>query len=362
MGYGIVGAGAFGGFCVETYKGLSELDVRLVADLNGEAAARFADQYSLRAVSFEEMLADPEIGIVHIATPPATHRALAGQALEAGKHVLVEKPLATTVEDGEALVALARERDLLLAVNLVMRYNPLLLAVKRIVDERLLGEPLRATFENWAKDAKLGPEHWFWKPELSGGIFVEHAVHFFDLFAWFFGPGQVTGADQVVRPGSSAVEVVRATVRHGDVLADAYHGFTQAEAMDRQEMRLLFERGDIRLSEWVPTSAEITMIGTSDEADGVASVLPQVNSRSSTGLEGPVRHRWKESDVEGISKIQATTGLSKEALYRRVVGDLMLDALTWTWDRSHVRRVTEGDALDSLRTAVDAQAFAGRSA
>ncbi len=358
MGYGIVGAGAFGGFCVETYQTMPELDVQTVADQNPEAALRFAETHGLRVLAFEEMLADPAIEIVHIATPPATHRDLAGRALRAGKHVLVEKPLATTVEDGEALVALAAEHDRLLAVNLIMRYDPLLVAVKRIVDGGLLGAPLRGTFENWAKDAKLGPAHWFWNPELSGGIFVEHAVHFFDLFAWLFGPGEVTGADQVIRPGSEAIEAVRATTRHGDVLVDQYHGFTQPEILDRQEARLLFERGDVRLSEWVPTRAEITMIGRTSEADALAALLPQVEARSSQPLTGPLPGRWKESPADGLFTIGASVGMTKDALYRRVVGDIMRDALAWTHDRTHVRRVTEHDALASLRTAVAARALA----
>ncbi len=358
-GYGIVGAGAFARFCVETYRRLPGVEVLAAADADPEAARGFALRFGIEAMEFEAMLADPRIGIVHVATPPGTHQELAGRALEAGKHVLVEKPLATTVADGEALVALARERGLLLAVNLVMRHNPLLQAAKRIVDARLLGEPLRATFENLAKDAALGPGHWFWDPAVSGGIFVEHAVHFFDLFAWWFGPGEVRSADAVVRPGSSAVEQVRVSVRHGDVLADAYHGFTQAEAMDRQEMRLVFERGDVRLSEWVPTRAEIAFVGTMEEGDAVEALLPTVLSRERSPLEGPVRHRWKDSPADGVHTLVATTGLEKPALYRRVVGDLLLDQLAWIGDRGHRRLVTEEDALAALRTAADASRAAG---
>ena len=359
VGYGLVGAGAFGGFCVETYQALPELNVRAVADAHPETAARFAEAHGLEAMTLDAVLADPEIQIVHIATPPSTHREIAGRALETGKHVLVEKPLATTVLDGEALLTLAKEHGRVLAVNLVMRYDPLLLAAKRIADAKLLGEPLRATFENLAKDAALGPEHWFWNPALSGGIFVEHAVHFFDLFAWLFGPGEVRCADAVIRPGSDAVEAVRCTVRHGDVLADSYHGFTQAEAMDRQEMRLIFERGDIRLREWVPTEAEVVFVGTTEEADAVAALFPAVTSRRRVPLDGPVRHRWKESPADGVHTIVATTGLAKPELYRLVIGDLMRDAIARIEDPARVPRVTAEGALAALRTAVAASRAAG---
>ena len=140
----------------------------------------------------------------------------------------------------------------------MQRYNPLFDAVRRLVEGRVLGEVLHGTFENYASDENLPAEHWFWDRSKSGGIFVEHGVHFFDLFAGWLGPGRVEAAQVGVRPGTAIEEHVHCTVRYGDTaLVNFYHGFHQTGRMDRQELRLVFERGDLTLYDWVPTRARV---------------------------------------------------------------------------------------------------------
>ena len=95
-----------------------------------------------------------------------------------------------TLEQADAMIALARKRELLLAVNLMQRYNPLFEAVKRLIESQILGELLHGYFENYASDENLPPDHWFWDRAKSGGIFIEHGVHFFDMFAGWLGPGR----------------------------------------------------------------------------------------------------------------------------------------------------------------------------
>jgi len=103
------------------------------ADLVGAAssspsrAAAAAERLGLGAGydSFEALLADPDIEVVHICTPNTTHAAFARAALQAGKHVICEKPLATTTADAEALADLAAERGLVAAVPFVYRFHPM---------------------------------------------------------------------------------------------------------------------------------------------------------------------------------------------------------------------------------------------
>jgi predicted dehydrogenase len=104
------------------------------------------DEYARRypearpTASFEEALADPSVEAVTIATPVPTHHALAKQALEAGKHVFVEKPPAMRGEEMEELVALAMQRGLVLMPGHLLLYHPGLRAVKELVDAGELGE------------------------------------------------------------------------------------------------------------------------------------------------------------------------------------------------------------------------------
>ena len=121
--------------------------------------------------------------LVYIATPPFLHYQQSKMALLAGKHVICEKPAALHVKEAEELVRLAKSSNLLYVVNLMQRYNPLYDIVKKIIDEKLLGNFLHGFFENYASDENLKCDHWFWDEEKSGGIFIEHGVHFFDMFS-----------------------------------------------------------------------------------------------------------------------------------------------------------------------------------
>lgn len=198
-------------------------------------------------------------------------------ALEQGKHVICEKPLAMTLEEANALVAAGRKYDKLVVANLMQRDNPVYDVVGSLIQTSVLGEPLHGYFENYASDENLPPDHWFWDPAKSGGIFIEHGVHFFDMFAGWLGPGSVTAADRGVRAGSEPPieEHVQCTLRYGSgVIVNFYHGFHQTGRMDRQELRLVFERGDATLYDWVPTRVKIHAIADEAQTRVLCELFP----------------------------------------------------------------------------------------
>ncbi|HJZ56042.1 MAG TPA: Gfo/Idh/MocA family oxidoreductase, partial [Gemmataceae bacterium] len=256
---GVAGCGGFGLFALQQFTQVSGVTLVGMAGTHRPAALAAAARFGVENVEdVGELLRRDDVDVVYIAPPPFLHFQQALAALEAGKHVIVEKPLALTVGQADELIGAARQRDRLVVANLMQRYNPLFDAVRRLVEARVLGEVLHGTFENYASDENLPAGHWFWDRGKSGGIFVEHGVHFFDLFAGWLGPGRVEAAQVGVRPGTAIEEHVHATVRYGDAtLANFYHGFHQTGRMDRQELRLVFERGDVTLSDWVPTRARI---------------------------------------------------------------------------------------------------------
>jgi predicted dehydrogenase len=304
----------------------------------------------------------PDVDIVHIATPPFTHRDLALRAFARAKHVLCEKPLALTRDDAEEMLRAAAEAERVLGVNLIMRYDPLCAYVKQVLERRLLGEALFACFDNWAGDESLPPNHWFWDRSKSGGIFVEHAVHFFDLFEWWLGPGKVVSAEQSVREPLGAVDQVSCTVRHGTTIASHYHGFTQANRMDRQQMRILCETGSIMLDQWVPSSMSVDAIVSDAVLRDLVDLMPGARVDTLEKYEGPRRHvtsRHKSYEVDGRVRIEHDTGLTKLELYGKVLRDLIADQIAAIRDPRHVRRVSERNGLTSLGYAVEADALAG---
>jgi predicted dehydrogenase len=139
---GIVGLGYWGPNLARNFAELGTLS--WLCDLDAEHRATFAARYPSATVteSYEEMLASPDVQGVVVATPVPTHYALAKQALEAGKHVLVEKPPAMRGSEIDELVALAAERDRVVMPGHLLLYHPGVRKLKELIDSGELGDVL----------------------------------------------------------------------------------------------------------------------------------------------------------------------------------------------------------------------------
>ena len=313
----------------------------------------------------EALLALPDINLIYIATPPFLHYTQAMQALNAGKHVICEKPLALTVAQADEMIALAQEKHLLVLANLMQRYNPLFSSVQRLVQSRLLGEFLHGYFENYACDENLPPNHWFWDRSKSGGIFIEHGVHFFDLFEGWLGPGRVTSAQRTLRPGSGIEEQVSCLVRYRDGMSvHFYHGFTQPSRMDRQQFRLLFERGEVTLEEWVPTKCFVRAIADERTARDLKALFPEARLDVLEAYGGHSRQasgRHKPLDIFQQFTISEDRAVNKMERYGELLRALLRDQIKWIHDRSHERILTAQNGRDSLAAAAEATRLADAS-
>src|SRR4051794_17125302 len=120
----------------------SELELWGVCERNPERVAKFSARYPgvRTSADFQEVLADPTVDAVSIATPPATHYPLVKRALEAGKHVLVEKPLATCAAQADELMQLAASKGLVLMPGHTFLYSPAVNKVRELIDSGELGE------------------------------------------------------------------------------------------------------------------------------------------------------------------------------------------------------------------------------
>jgi predicted dehydrogenase len=139
---GVAGLGYWGPNLARNFDELAEL--AWICDLSPELRAKYADRYpqAHATADFAEMLADPELEAVVVATPVPTHHELAKAALEAGKHVLVEKPPATRAAEMDELVRLAAERDRVLMPGHLLLYHPGVVKLKELIDAGELGEVL----------------------------------------------------------------------------------------------------------------------------------------------------------------------------------------------------------------------------
>jgi predicted dehydrogenase len=142
IGVAVVGAGYWGPNLARNFLASPATDLRWIVDLDEDRARRIAGGRSEVGVTTDlaEALADPEVRGIAIATPPASHLPLAMQAMDAGRHVLVEKPLATTAADGERLAREADERGLVLMCDHTFCYTPVVRAMADLVRRGELGD------------------------------------------------------------------------------------------------------------------------------------------------------------------------------------------------------------------------------
>ena len=363
VGLGVIGCGGFGLFALQQFVQTPGVHLVGMAGTARPAALAAAHRYGLKdVVEIDRLLEIGNLDLVYIATPPFLHYEQAKRALAAGKHVICEKPLAMTVPQADELLSLARQKDRLLVANLMQRYNPVFDLVGEVVERQLLGEFLHGYFENYASDENLPPEHWFWDQEKSGGIFIEHGVHFFDLFAGWLGQGEVVAAQSSRRENSPCEDQVQCTVRYArGAHVSFYHGFHQPGRLDRQELRLVFERGDMTLHGWVPTSVKIHAIA--DEAQTRQLCELFAGARVDVlelygGAERLCVGHGRRHDVYQQFELRWGEQQQKLPLYCELLRRMMADQVAWIHDRSHRRRITEQNGRDSVAMACDADRLA----
>jgi len=359
LNMGIIGAGGFARFAAEAFIQCPGVKLLALMDVNKDLARQMGNELGMKVYDeFEQLLSDEDIGLIYIATPPFLHYSHSKMALLAGKHVICEKPAALKTAEAEELSSIARSRQLLYVVNLMQRYNPLYQKVKKVIDEEILGNFLHGYFENYASDQNLSPDHWFWDVSKSGGIFIEHGVHFFDLFSGWLGQGRVIGAWHLLRPGVQAkiIDRVQATVIYGGGLVNFYHGFDQPEILDRQEMRLLFERGEITLYGWVPVEMKLHGILLKGQLRKLQNMMEAFSTVRQNKIPGSQRlkGRFKDLDCEEQVTIDYVNGLGKQGIYRQMLTSMISDQWKWVKNRRHVRLIDDRNAVESTHMAEEA--------
>ena len=191
---GVVGLGYWGPNILRNMSEIEGIDVSVACDRDMQALARQSRRYpSLRlTTSFDDVLATPDLDGVVLATPIHSHYELARRALEAGKHVLVEKPLAGTVEECRSLMGLALERRLLLMPGHTFLYSPPVVAIKRLIDAGELGRIYFAT----SSRVNLGIH------QRDASVVRDLAPHDFSILLYWMGEPEFVraiGRDAIVR-------------------------------------------------------------------------------------------------------------------------------------------------------------------
>jgi len=183
---GLIGAGSFAqGMHIPNIAKIPNAQLRAIADRNGPAVVTVAKRAgaSLATTDYHEILADPEIDAIIIATRHDLHAQLAMEAAKAGKHVFVEKPLALTAEDCAAVAKAVAEAGVLLTVGFNRRYSPHVQLVKKLLADRT--GPKMMVYR--ANAGFIPLTSWVYDAAEGGGRIVGEACHFIDLLTYIAG-------------------------------------------------------------------------------------------------------------------------------------------------------------------------------
>ena len=167
----VIGAGFVGRVHVENIRRQTDAELAAIADQNDEMARKFGEQLGIprAAGDYRQLLADPSIDAVHICTPNNTHFSIASEAINAGKHVICEKPLAASAKEAAGLVDLAKAKGVVNATSYNLRFYPNVQQMRRMAANGALGEVL-AVQGTYSQDWLFYDTDYNWRlePEVGG--------------------------------------------------------------------------------------------------------------------------------------------------------------------------------------------------
>jgi predicted dehydrogenase len=189
--YGVIGAGVIAPLHLEAIAEVDDAELIGISSLDAREAAARAEPYGCPAFGDHRELLALVPDVVVVCTPHPSHASLSIESLEAGAHVLVEKPLAVEVRDADAMIAAADRAERLLGVCFQQRFRPVIAAAREAVVSGRLGELVRAAIVDplYRPNAYYGTAGWrgTWEGE-GGGVLMNQAPHTLDLLCHLAGP------------------------------------------------------------------------------------------------------------------------------------------------------------------------------
>lgn len=244
MDIGVLGSGFMGATHARAFAKLPDVHVVAVSSRSKDKAAKLAAEVGAQATSDDMVIInDPSIEAISNTLPTHLHRKYTIAALEAGKHVIVEKPFGLTVADCNAMIAARNKTGKYLMIAHVLRFWPEYVALVDFVKSGKLGKPLAAIASRLS--VTPGWAEWFGDPALSGGAVLDLMIHDIDALNWLLGtPKSIYARGWESKPGSW--DHMHAVLDYGDS-----HAFIEAsEFMPAgypftMTLKVLCERGSI---------------------------------------------------------------------------------------------------------------------
>ena len=239
----VLGAGFMGSTHARAFHALPEVEIAAIYAPSGQRATPLATEVgSVWTDDLDRLLADPQIDAIDICLPTPEHRAVTEAALDAGKHVLLEKPIALTMFDADALVARATSVGRVVMVAHVLRFWPEYVEIQRRVAAGELGRPRsglatrRQPFPAWSA--------LFARADLTGGAVIDMMIHDIDALNWVFGTPRAVTARGDRNPRSGGWDQVQLLIDYDGASAVVDGGMTMPDSYPfSSRLEVLGERG-----------------------------------------------------------------------------------------------------------------------
>ena len=212
---GIIGCGWIAEKMAITLQGMENVQAYAIASRDILKARNFAKQWNFTHAygSYEEMLDDEGVDLVYIATPHSHHYNHTRLSLLKGKPVLCEKSFTANAKQAEALIQLAKEKNLFLTEAIWTRYMPLSQTIRELIDSGVIGQPILLT-------ANLGYPNYDWermhKPELAGGALLDLGVYTLNFAAMAFGTDIVKTTSTCIKSATGIDSQNSITLEYAD--------------------------------------------------------------------------------------------------------------------------------------------------
>lgn len=201
-------------------RGISRMDgameIVAVCDVDRSAAEAFASEFEVKNVytDYREVLEDGSVEAVLVLLPHNLHREVCVAAADAGKHILVDKPIARTVNEAQPIVDAAERAGVTLMVGFNQRFMSVHRKIKELLDSGTIGNPFAARIDHH-QDFRRPEGHWWRSKEaVGGGCVIGSGIHRLDLLRWFLGEPESVYALAVDNPDRHEAELVAgATIR-----------------------------------------------------------------------------------------------------------------------------------------------------
>lgn len=185
--FGLIGYGAWGSHHARALAKTPGAMLVAICARSAESCDKARSEHPTAKVysDFSELLAREDLEVVDVVLPSHLHYPAARSVLQSGRHLLMEKPMALTVEHCDELIALAQNQGKIIAIGHEFRLSSLWGKVKEMLDAGTIGQPLYLLIELWRRPYRLGAEGWRYDIERVGNWILEEPIHFFDMARWY---------------------------------------------------------------------------------------------------------------------------------------------------------------------------------